>query len=282
MTSNDAARLEPALKAFLAGDAASLKTVLDADPEVVNLRLGDNTLLELATQPQAGVIPREVIAALIDAGADLDRALNLAGCWNLAELARQLLDAGADPTARADANITPLESAAMHGSRESADVLVTRGVHRDGLWLAAAAGELDLVRNWVSADGRLLRPPGGYRPNFADVGRPAGAPPTDDGAEIMGEAFVFAAANGRIEVVEYLHAAGVDVDSRPYRNTTGLHLAVQFSKLEMVRRLLDLGASITIEDDQYRSDARGWARACDRGSPLSAAILAVVDVAGGR
>ena len=280
--SSDAARIEPALRAFLAGDAPALQRAVDADPDVVNLYVGENTLLELATQPQMSSVPRDVITVLIDAGAALDRALNLAGCWNLPELARQLLDAGADPTARADANITPLESAAMHGSRESADVLVAHGVHRGGLWLAAAAGQLDLVRSWVDAGGNLLRPPGAYRPNFADVGRPAGAPPTDDATEIVGEAFVFAAANGRRRVVEYLHAAGVDVDSRPYRNTTGLHLAIQFSKLEMVHRLLDLGASTSIEDDQYRSDAPGWARACDRGSPIGAAIRSVVEAAAAR
>ena len=112
---------------------------------------------------------------LVGAGARLDRALNLAGCWNLADLCRQLLAAGADPAARADAGITPLESAAMHGATEAADALVEHGLHRRTLWLAAAAGLLPTVQDWVAADGSLQADPGPYRPNWADVGRPAGA-----------------------------------------------------------------------------------------------------------
>ena len=44
--------------------------------------------------------------------------------------------------ARADADLTPLESAAMHSSTEAADVLVEHGLHRPTLWLAAASGLL--------------------------------------------------------------------------------------------------------------------------------------------
>ena len=165
------------------------------DPGVVNLRVGDDTMLELMTQPEAGPPSTEMVDVLICAGADLDRALNLAGCWNLADLCTQLLAAGADPAARADAGITPLESAALHSSTEAADVLVAHGLHRPTLWLAAAAGLLPEVRRWVAPDGSLLANPGPCRPNWADVGRPAGTPPTDDPAEVVGEAFVFAALN---------------------------------------------------------------------------------------
>jgi ankyrin repeat protein len=264
-------RIQPALHAFLAADVDGLRTAIAADPDVVNLRIGENTMLELATQPHVSPVEGQVIDVLIETGASLDRALNLAGCWNLADMCRQLLSAGADPTARADAGITPLESAAMHGSTDAAEVLVERGVHRRSLWLAAAAGQLDLVRQWVGEQGELLAAPG-HRPNWADVGGPGGAPPTDDPAEVIGEAFVFAGANGRRDVADYLLDTGADIDSRPYRNTTALHFAVQFRKLDMVRRLLRRGASTTIEDDQYHSDARGWAVACDKGTEPSSTI----------
>ncbi len=269
--------MQPAMVAFFASDANALRAAVQADPEVLHLRVGDNTLLELATQPGVGPISEDIIAVLIDGGAQLNRALNLAGCWNLPSLAQQLLDGGADPAARADADITPLESAAFHGSTEVADVLVRYGVHRRTLWLAAASGQLDLVKSWVDSSGVLLRPPGNYRPNFADVGRPEGSPATEDPNDILGEAFVFAAANDRVVVVDYLHAAGVDVDSRPYRNTTALHLAVQFHKLQIVRHLLALGASREILDDQYRSNATGWSIACDDGTDVAAEIRSVLD-----
>jgi ankyrin repeat protein len=274
-------RVTPALDAFLAGDTVRLQAAIDADPEVVNLVWNGNTLIEWATQPPHGIDPA-VIAVLIASGATLDRALNLAGCWNLAGLCRQLLAAGADPAARADADITPLESAAMHGSTDSAGVLIEHGLHRPSLWLAAATGRLDLVQEWVSPDRGLLKPPGPYRPNLADIGRPPGPEPTDDPGEIIGEAFVHAAANGRVAVVDYLLAAGADIDARPYNNTTGLHFAIHFAKTTMVGHLLHLGASTRIEDDEYRSTAAGWAEACLGQNPASEQIKAVVDAASRR
>ena len=279
MPATEHERIQPALRAFLSDDADGLRAVLDADPEVVNLKVGENTMLDLATQPEAGPPSPEIVEVLVQAGAELDRALNLAGCWNLADLCRQLLAAGADPTARADAGITPLESAAMHSSAEAAGVLVEHGLHRPGLWLAAACGLLWTVRDWVASDGSLRADPGPHRPNWADVGRPAGGPPTADPTEIVGEAFVFAALNNRREVVDHLLDAGVDIDVRPYRNTTALHFAIEFRRPEMVRHLLDRGASVTIEDGNYRSDAAGWAHACDNGSEAAISIRELVGAA---
>ena len=276
MSDRDDERIQPALHALLVGDVDGLRAALEADPEAVNLRVGDDTMLELMTQPEGGPPSPELVDVLIDAGAHLDRALNLAGCWNLADLCTQLLAAGADPAARADAGITPLESAAMHSSTDAADVLVAHGLHRPALWLAAAVGLLPEARRWVAPDGSLQADPGPCRPNWADVGRPAGAPPTDDPAEIVGEAFVFATLNNRRDVVDYLLDGGADIDARPYRNTTALHFAVQFQRSDMVRHLLDRGALVTIADANYGSDAPGWAQACDDGSEAATSIRALL------
>lgn len=272
-------RMQPALAALTAGDAGGLRAALATDPGVVDLKVSGNTMLELMTQPDAVPPSPELVDVLIDAGAELDRALNLAACWNLADLCSQLLAAGADPTARADAGITPLESAAMHSSIEAADVLVYHDLHRRTLWLAAATGLLQVVTSWVATDGSLLADPGPYRPNWADVGRRASDPPTDDPAEIVGEAYVFAAANDRRDVVDYLLDAGVDLDARPYLNTTALHFAIQFGRLGMVRYLLRRGASVTIEDGTYGSDAAGWAEACENGTEDGTAIRRLVSAA---
>ncbi len=56
---------------------------------------------------------------------------------------------------------------------------------------------------------------------------------------------MLAAANGRVRVVDYLLAAGASVEARPYRSTTGLHLAVQFRKAEMVGHPIARGAAST-------------------------------------
>ena len=152
----------------------------------------------------------------------------------------------------------------------------------DGLRAALEAdpGAVNLrVGDWVAPDGSLRADPGPCRPNWADVGRPAGTPPTDDPVEIVGEAFVFAALNDRRDVVDYLLDAGADIDARPYRNTTALHFAIQFQRSDMVRHLLDRGASVTIEDANHGSDASGWAQACDDGSEAAASIRALLSAA---
>lgn len=270
-------RIQPALHALLSSDAEGLRSLLSADPELADAGWNGNTLLEWATQPPHG-IDRDCIAVLIESGASLDRALGLAGCFNLAELCTQLLDAGADPTSfESEASpITPLESAAMHGSTAAADVLVEHGLHRPTLWLGAATGQLDLVTEWVSNDGTLLKPAGDYRPIWAHVGRPEAPAPTGDLDQILGEAFTFAAANDRVSVVDYLLACDVPIDAAPYRGITGLHFAVQFGKPAMVKQLLDRGASTTARDDEWNATAAKWAEACADDSVERVAITALL------
>ena len=273
----DRRRSTRALRAARAGNADDLGTFLDADPRLVRAQIRGNTILEWLTQPGFAPPDPQVVDVLIESGSELDRALNLAGCWNLPDMCAQLLAAAADPSARADSGITALESAAMHSSIEAADLLVGHGLHRPSLWLAAAAGQLVAVQDWTGPDLTLKRDPGPYRPDWADVGRPTGGPRPDDPTEIIAEAFVFAALNDRRPVVEHLLGIGADIDSRPYRNTTGLHFAIQFKRAEMVRLLLERGASAAIRDDVFGADAAGWARACDDGSPESATIAELIE-----
>lgn len=278
MSSVSDERIQPALHALLSSDAAGLRSALTDDPDLTNAAWNGNTLLEWATQPPHG-IDRDCIAVLIECGASLDRALGLAGCFNLAELCTQLLDAGADPTSFESevSPITPLESAAMHGSTASANVLVAHGLHRPTLWLAAATGQLDLVTRWVSGDGKLLQSPGDYRPIWAHIGRPEAPAPTDDVEQILGEALTFATANNRIAVVDRLLACGVSIDAAPYRGITGLHFAIQFGKRAMVEHLLDRGASTTALDDEWNATPAKWAEVCADHSADRIAITALLD-----
>ena len=267
-------RIEAALHALVAGDAGGLRAALDADAELVDAVWNGNTLLEWATQPPHDV-ESACVEVLIDAGASLDRALGLAGCWNLAALCARLLEAGADPTSFADeiSPITPLESAAMHGSTDAADVLVEHGLHRPTLWLAAGTGQLDLVAEWVSRDGSLRKPPGPYRPIWAHVGRPKAPSPIDDPEQILGEALTFAAANNQLEVVDYLIDIGVAIDSAPYRGITGLHFAVQLAKPTMVEHLIARGASLAACDDEWGATPMQWAAVCADGSAERQAVI---------
>lgn len=270
-------RIQPALHALLSNDVASLRAALTSDAGLVNAVWHGNTLLEWATQPPPG-IDLACTAVLIEAGARLDRALGLAGCWDLADLCRQLLDAGADPTSfESDASpITPLESAALHGSTAAADVLVEHGLQRPTLWLAAATGRIDLLVDWVADDGTLLKPAGPYRPVWAHVGRPEAPTPTDGPEQILAEALTLAAANNRIAAVDHLLNCGVPIDAAPYRGITGLHFAVQFGKRDMVEHLLGRGASPAVIDDEWHATPATWADVCGDGSPERAAIAALL------
>ena len=80
MSDRDDERIQPALHALLSGDVGGLRVALDADLGAVNLRVGNDTMLEMMTQPEGGPPPPEMVGVLIDAGAYLDRVLNLAGC----------------------------------------------------------------------------------------------------------------------------------------------------------------------------------------------------------
>ena len=56
-----------------------------------------------------------------------------------------------------------------------------------------------------------------------------------------------------------------------------LHFTIQFRRDEMVRHLLERGASAAIKDGNHHSDAAGWARACDDGSEAAATLRQLVD-----
>ena len=272
-------RVQPAFDAMLAADVARLRSAIGADPEIVTIRWGGNTLLEWVTQPPHG-FSDDVVEVLIASGSPLDRPLNLAACWDLAELCERLLAAGADPTAIADEGVTPLESAAMHGSTRSGDVLASRGIDRRSLWLAAAAGAEELVDGWIAPDGRLTRAPGPYRPNLVDVGHPQGPPVVDGDGAVLAEAMVFAGANGRLSVVDLLAGRGVSVDASTHLAVTALHLAILFGNPDAVAGLLERGARTNLHDGRYDSDAPGWALACLSEDPLRQSVAALFGVGG--
>ena len=69
------------------------------------------TLLSAAAQPEAGSVSRDVVDVLIEAGSELDVPLNLAACFDKADLVGWLLDAGADAAATPIWGITPLQTA---------------------------------------------------------------------------------------------------------------------------------------------------------------------------
>jgi Ankyrin repeats (3 copies) len=256
-----------ALAAIRAGDVARLEALLDRRPQLTGHvhRGAWTTLLEAIAQPdvvgddlgaELGVDAR-VVELLVERGSELEAPLNLAACFNRAELVRILLDAGADALAAGPWG-TALQTAIYHGSREAGDVLAPRGLVPGALYVAAGTGRLDALEEWFEADGSLRQTAFAARPNLADVGWPPAPPPRDEPQEVLDEAFALAAFNGRREAMAVLLERGASVDGRAH-GLTALHFAVAAGRLDVVRWLLDHGADPALRDAVHRRTAVGWA-----------------------
>lgn len=243
--------------AIWAGDAAALRSLLREHP---GLELEDPgaTLLCVAAQPEAGQVPRDVVDVLIEAGSPLDRALGIAACFNKPDLVGWLLDAGADP--RATGELSPLQSAAYHGSREAADVLIARtGLVPDVFYLACAAGDLARMAQWFGTDGRLLGRAVSDRPDFSDIGW-AGRAIRPDHADAIAEGLALAAHLGRTQACGWLLDRGADPARAPLYGLTPLHFAAWMGRYETASLLVSRGAPLEARDRLHQGTPLGWAR----------------------
>lgn len=226
-------------------------------------------------------------------------ALHQAGYSNQPELAERLMAAGASVDLEAHgAGGTPLVVALFWGHREVADRLASHGVSPRNLRAAAGVGDRALVESFFLADGSLSDAAGAargfYRPHS---GFPDWTPSTSR-REVLDEALVWACKSDRVDVLDRLVAGGARVDADPYRgtalawaawcnrgraaewlvangadvnqrgtfgglshgrNVTALHLAAQCGHLEMVKRLVGLGADPSITEGNYGATPLGWA-----------------------
>ena len=234
-----------------AGDADGLRKHLKRHPALVHQRLNfegwnyfhNPSLLEfIAENPiRRGSLPKnivEVAAVILDAGPDQnsrDTALALVATGSVPlesgavlPLIGLLCDSGADPNGA-------IEAAALHGSMLAVNALIAQGA-RVTLPVAAALGDLEAAR-------RLLE--------------------TASGAE-RHRALVMASQIGRIEIVRLLLDAGEDPNRyNPlggHSHTTPLHQAALIGHGELVRLLIERGASAKTRDLMWNGTPADWAR----------------------
>ncbi|MBN2072161.1 MAG: ankyrin repeat domain-containing protein [Candidatus Krumholzibacteriota bacterium] len=119
--------------AIEAGDAARVKEILRNVPEAVNER-ADNTFRELPIHFAATVGNIEIARILLDAGADVDAgdsdnstALGIAAMRKHHEMVRFLLEQGADVNHRDRKADTPLSFACYRGNDEMVQILIDSG-----------------------------------------------------------------------------------------------------------------------------------------------------------
>ena len=254
-------RLRPQAKALLAGDTDRLAQVTAEQADTLLQMLAHHEGIPGARLDEELGVPRAAVDVLIGKATNLDLPLTEAAAFNRVEYVRLLLDAGADPGTRTQ-GATPLEKAIYNDATQVVDLLAGRGIVPQALWTYAACGRLDLVRACFDSGGRLRPDAAASRPNPADIlpGFPPRIPAADDPEEIIAEAFVHACQHGRTEVVRWLLDLGVSPDAAPYFGRTGLHWAIPYARLAVIRLLLERGADPSIRDELFQADADGWLR----------------------
>lgn len=210
------AEADAAVAAVRSGDLAALARVLDARPSLAIGRVpgyGGKTLLHVVAD-WPGYPPRgpEVVALLIGRGADPnvrgddedhgESPLHWAASSDDVDVARALLDGGADMELPDGSIGTPLDNAIGYGCWHVADLLAQRGARIEKLWHAAALGRLELLEQMLTAAEADLEP------------------------DAVNQAFWHACAASQRRAAERLLAAGADPGWSPdYADGTALDAA---------------------------------------------------------
>lgn len=206
------------VEAIHAGRIETVKALVRAHPGLASARLvdengGSGTPLHAATD-WPGFFPNaaEIVAVLIDAGADPNAAidgsrhaetpLHWAASSDDVDVARALIDAGANIEA-AGASIaggSPLDNAVGYGCWQVARLLVERGARVDRLWQAAGLGLRPRINELIAAE----------------------APTTQQ----LTDAFWQACHGGQRRIAEHLLALGANLNGTPsWGNSTPLDAA---------------------------------------------------------
>jgi hypothetical protein len=205
-----------AIAAIRAGDLAKLQRLLADDPGLVASRLGGiakgrTPLHVVADWP--GYFPNgpQIVRMLIEAGADpnardpdkpsSETPLHWAASSDDVDVARALIDGGADVETPNGSIGTPLDNAVGYACWHVARLLVERGAKVDKLWHAASLGMLDRLEELLGGQ-------------------------SGDDPEAVSQAFWHACAAGQRRAAELLHKRGADLNWVPdYAKGTPLDAA---------------------------------------------------------
>jgi ankyrin repeat protein len=163
-----------------------------------------------------------------------------------------------------------LGQAAVQGVSERVRLLLAHGVSADGRNHYNRRSHIENALLEGHADiARLLTAAGAPEPAFSESDRFRVAVLANDattarrtlpsaGAE--SDAVIAASRHGNLAAVELGLALGIPIDRQDAHGLTALHHAARNGHLEVVRALVDRGASTTIRDPQYNGTALGHAR----------------------
>ncbi|MEP6764053.1 MAG: ankyrin repeat domain-containing protein, partial [Gemmatimonadaceae bacterium] len=154
-------------------------------------------------------------------------------------LAEVLLDFGANINGLEE-NCSPLMTAIQFGYVDTGQMLAQRDARIDTVIAAAAVGRLDLINKFVIDRNTLAPEPEVIAPTWVKI-------PLDAKGRIE-FALAWACKCNHADVADALLAKGVSPDAKDGDNMTALHWASANGMLTTMDKLLDLGASLEVEN----------------------------------
>ncbi len=279
-----------AIRAMRAHDLTALQTVVRDHPEVLQQSDEDRrvgyTLLSsaLALEPRDGRPDAGALAAwLASQGLDLAAALNHALIRRepTTPYVQALLDRGADPRWMAPNGMSVLEHALLiYWNGDAVDLIARHATPRRALWIAAGLGDVAGVRRFFDRNGQLTVAAYRDRPplELMDLSGMPTLPDPDD-VELLAEAALVAALNGRTAVLTVLIDHGYPVDHRGWGDIPLVNFAIGHQMDSVVELLVSRGADLDLELSREYT-ARTIARRMFENSPTSARARRIAALCG--
>lgn len=247
------ARFEEAVEAVVAGDAAKLGALLRDDPELVHAR---------STRRHHATLLHYI-------GANGVEGYRQQTPPNAVEIAKMLLDAGAEAGALADLyeskyTTMGLLVSSAHPAKAGlqgalAELLIDYGAALESANTALAFGYRDTAEVLVRRGAAVDLPVAAGLGRFEDAARLL--PAADAASRHI--ALALAAQHGHAEIVRLLLDAGEDPSRyNPdgyHSHSTPLHQAVWSEHTDVVRLLVERGARLDVQDKVYQGTPLDWA-----------------------
>ena len=168
-------------------------------------------------------------------------------------LIKTLVEGGAKINGQNDDG-SPLGLALGFGYTGAAEMLHQLGAKVDNITYAAGLGLLELIKfNKYNTEFLNYKCIKGH-----NVGVFTWPPPQLDDPRI--NAMIYAAFHNRIDVVKYFLEKNLDPNCSTGMKQTPLHFAAYSGHLEVVKLLVDAGATPIAEETQWNSVPAGWAK----------------------